>query len=255
MQTLTASVTADAGVVVGAPASQSTTITNGTGNGAGIAPTVESVVRYGFHAQATLLVVTFSQAMDETTAANAANYTVILSPRDSTFGNSDDRAVSILRVYYNPDTFEATLLVSERIYAFRPFELVVKPAITDADGNALDGNGDGVGGDSSVTTLDLSSIVGRASEAPDVAQLASVTPAGVLALSAAKKSNAVPAKKVATAAVRKVATSKKAPATARVQQAAKQKATTPTILVAATSDIAPTTVKATVKRTVKIAKR
>lgn len=126
-------------------------------------PTVLSAVRYGFHDQATILVVRFSTEMNSNAASNPAKYEVLVS------ANGKDRAVKISGVWYDPHTYEATLRVSERIYIYKPWRLIVRGNITDASGTAL--AGDGVAGHSFITTMSLNNLSGPASQAPGASRI------------------------------------------------------------------------------------
>jgi hypothetical protein len=144
---------------VGPPASVTTAVVAPTGDDPK-APVVLSADRYGFHDQATLLVVTFSEAVTASTAQNPANYTVLVSANGTTL------AVPIARVYYNPDTHEATLRVTRRIYIFRPWMLLVRDGITGVNSKSLDGDGDHVAGGNATIRMSRRNLAGSASQAP-----------------------------------------------------------------------------------------
>src|SRR6185437_8329919 len=82
-----------------------TTSTSGPGvtPGGATPAKVLKAVRFGFHHQPTLLVVTYSDGVQADAAADAANYTVWLS------SNGAHHAVPISRVFYNPVKHKATL--------------------------------------------------------------------------------------------------------------------------------------------------
>jgi hypothetical protein len=132
-------------------------------------------VRYGFHRQDTILVVTFSEDMNSDAASNPANYTVLVSARGT------HRAVPISRAFYDSDTRQATLRVAEKIYLYRPWQLALRDNITDLSGNPLDPNVDGVTGRDSVIKMTRHSLVGRASHAPGASRVGvKAVPAGPL---------------------------------------------------------------------------
>ena len=175
--TARATVTADTGVTVGAAATQSTTV-NAAATDDTTPPTVTRVVRYGFHNQATLLVVSYSEAIAPDTATNLGNYRVTISPRDHIFGNADDRTVAISRAFYNEATHQVTLRLARRLGANRPFRLSVfgnQGGITDTAGTLLDGDKNGTPGGTSNTVVRRSSIVGPATAAPDAAEVGITT--------------------------------------------------------------------------------
>src|SRR5262249_6510546 len=88
--TVTAAATADPAVMLGSPASVTTTVVSapvvGSPTGGGDsppppAPLVLSALRYGRHHQPTVLVVTFSKNMAADRASTPANYSVLVSAK------------------------------------------------------------------------------------------------------------------------------------------------------------------------------
>ena len=69
------------------------------------APTVVSLVRFGFHMQPTSLVLTFSSALDATPAQNVNNYQIVTSS-----GN----VIPVSSAVYDPSTLTVTLSPSQR---------------------------------------------------------------------------------------------------------------------------------------------
>jgi uncharacterized repeat protein (TIGR01451 family) len=187
--TLTAGLTADAGVNVVGPASVTTTVvgaapgatpppTGATPPPAGATPppTVVRAVRYGFHKQPTLLVVTYSKDMNPDGASNVADYSVVGTVKRIV------RTVPITTAYYNPQTHQATLRLAEKIYLYRPWRLMVGRSITDLSGLGLDPGGDGAPGGGLAIKMDRGTLVGRASQAPGASQVGvAATPSGPLA--------------------------------------------------------------------------
>lgn len=106
-------------------------------------PTVASVARYGFHRQATYLVVTFSEPMDSAAAANPAHYLV----------TAHGLRIAPASVVYNPESNQAVLRMASRLSVFRAYRLTLSGAgLRDLAGNPLDGDRDGTpGGDARIT--------------------------------------------------------------------------------------------------------
>jgi uncharacterized repeat protein (TIGR01451 family) len=111
-------------------------------------PTVVSLERFGFHAQPTLFVVTFSAAMDPARAEDLANYT-ILGP--------NDRPEPLASANYDPATDEVLLSPLHRLDVHRRYTLVINgtppSGLADTFGDFLDGLGDGRPGSDFVRTF------------------------------------------------------------------------------------------------------
>jgi uncharacterized repeat protein (TIGR01451 family) len=211
--TLTASASADAGVNVGSPASVTTTV---IGEPPGGTPTpsapgeptptpsapgeptptpsapgeptpptdpgettllhVKRAVRYGFHHQPTILVVTFNKEWQSDARSNPATYAVLLS------ANGIHWTVPVERVYYDSGTHRATLRVSRGIYIYRPWRLVVGEQATQSSGPSVAGGSEGAAGGELVTRMSLRSLAGPASRAPGAAHVGiKLLPGGPLA--------------------------------------------------------------------------
>ena len=109
------------------------------------APTVQNLQRFGFHAQPTTFVLTFSTALDPATGQNVANYR--LSPVS---GNTVGPAIPIKAAIYDPTTRTVTLQPAQRLNVFQQYVLVVNGStptgVAGATGLLLDGRGNGVPG-------------------------------------------------------------------------------------------------------------
>ena len=160
--TVTAAVSADSGVSLGSPASVATDVV-GAASGGPTPPAVLSAVRYGFHQQATILVVTYDKPMNPATASNTKNYLVL----DSSHGTA--HTVPISRVSYNAQSHQATLRVARHIYLFRPWRLVIRGEVTDMSGVSL--LSDGVAGHGFATQMDSRSLGGPAWDAPQASRV------------------------------------------------------------------------------------
>ena len=116
-------------------------------------PSVTSLQRFGFHAQPTEFVLTFSSALDPASAQNTNNYTLTpVGPH----GHAGKK-IRIVAAVYNPLTNSVTLHPATRVYLFRHYKLVVNgtapnglasPACT-----LLDGKGNGLPGSDYVRTF------------------------------------------------------------------------------------------------------
>jgi uncharacterized repeat protein (TIGR01451 family) len=137
---------------------------------------VQSAKRFGFHEQPTILVVTFNEDWHSDARSNPATYTVLVS------ANGAHRAVPIKRVYYDADAHRATLLVSKKIYIYRPWQLVVREQFTKAERHTRGGDVASAPGRTLVIRMSLRDLAGRAPHAPGAAQVGvKAVPSGPLA--------------------------------------------------------------------------
>jgi hypothetical protein len=122
-------------------------------------------VRFGFHEQTTVLVVTFSGDISAAEAAKARNYTVLVS------ANGAHSKVPVSRVFYNSETHQATLRVAKKIYIFRPWQLVVGENVNDASPKALRGRSGGFVDHAYAIKMSLHDLMGPAWNAPGASQV------------------------------------------------------------------------------------
>ena len=124
-------------------------------------PTVTTLQRFGFHAQPTELVLTFSSAMDLTPAQVSLNYT--LNPIGSN-GHLGSR-IPIASAVYAPLSHTVTLRFAKPVYLFRHYRLVVNgmplAGLSSTSGVFLDGQGKGVPGTNYVKVFGRSILAGR----------------------------------------------------------------------------------------------
>jgi hypothetical protein len=152
---------------------------------------VQGAVRYGFHHQPTVLVVTFSTDWNSDARSNPATYTVLVS------ANGAHRVVPVSGVYYDPETRRATLRVSDHIYLYRPWRLVISDAATDSSGHPLVGGAEDATALRLVTRMNRRSLVGPASRAPGASHVGiKAAPGGPLALRAKHNTRAHTARPV-----------------------------------------------------------
>jgi parallel beta-helix repeat protein len=118
----------------------------------GAAPTVQNLQRFGFHAQPTTFVLTFSTPLDPTSAQNVANYRL-----NAVSGQTVGRAIRIRAAIYDPTTNTVTLEPASRVYLFGHYQLVVNGStptgVAGATGLLLDGRGNGVPGSDYLATF------------------------------------------------------------------------------------------------------
>ena len=123
-------------------------------------PTVVSLKRFGYHAQPTVLVLTFNESLDPSTASDAANYRIVpIGPH-----GKSGHAIAIDRIDYDSATRSVTLRPSRRLNVHDRFELIVngtsRHAVVDLRCHALDGGKAGKPGSDYVGAIDWSAIDG-----------------------------------------------------------------------------------------------
>ncbi len=79
-------------------------------------PQVKEVQRFGFHLMPTTLVVTFSEALDSTTAQDVHNYRIV---------TPDGHRIKVLRAVYDSSNDTVTLHLAERLSIHHPYRLTV----------------------------------------------------------------------------------------------------------------------------------
>jgi hypothetical protein len=123
-------------------------------------PLVMNLRRFGFHAQPTVLVLTFSKDLNVTTANNTANYKIVPIGPHGKFG----AAIAISRIAYDPAGQTVTLHPSHRLNVHERFELIVdgtsKHAVTDLALDSLDGGHTGKSGSDYVGKINWSTLDG-----------------------------------------------------------------------------------------------
>ncbi|MFM8724809.1 MAG: hypothetical protein ACKON9_06760, partial [Planctomycetaceae bacterium] len=78
------------------------------------APVVTNLARYGYHAQPTTLVASFSQPLDATAAGNVANYMLVSAGADGRFGTRDDKNIPLASASYNTASNSVTLRLVQK---------------------------------------------------------------------------------------------------------------------------------------------
>jgi streptogramin lyase len=114
----------------------------------GDGPTVVHLVRLGFHAAPTTLVLTFDKALDPATAQDPRNYRLT---------QLNGRSIRIGSIVYDPSTFMVTLSPTRRLNLHQSYRLTVigtpPTGVTDTSGILLDGALTGHPGSNFVTLV------------------------------------------------------------------------------------------------------
>ena len=192
--TLTLSATADEGVNLGDPASVTTPVIGATPaepppgdaspSGAPApsgdpAPQVLRAVRYGFHHQPTLIVVTLGEGASPEAASKTSSYFVIST------ASRTRRVIPISRAFYNVQTRQATLRLAESVYLYRPWRFVVQAGVTAQNAGSIPWV-------DSVTQMDRRSLMGPAYRAPGAQEVGVTGARGKASTAPAPRSFSVP---------------------------------------------------------------
>ncbi len=175
---LASSTSSGATVIVAAPgptpgpAATATTLNPVQVNGPAAAadgPLVMDLQRFGYHSQPTVLVLTFNEGLDPSTATSAANYRIVpLGPHAKS-----GHAIAIDRVAYNPAARTVTLHPSHRLNVHDRFELIVDGTsahgIVDLALQALDGGKTGKAGSDYVGKIEWAALAGPSLAGPKYA--------------------------------------------------------------------------------------
>ena len=113
-----------------------------------VPPRILELLRFGYHAQPTSLVLDFTAALDATTAQDVRNYRIELL--GSNGQPLKGRSIPIRAAYYNPSTFSITLEPAMRLNVHYRYRLTVNgmtlTGVGGASGLAIDGQGTGQAG-------------------------------------------------------------------------------------------------------------
>src|SRR5262249_5286066 len=136
------------------PSTVSTPLAQVVNQPVGESLTVVSVKRYGVHMHPTVLVVTFSAALDPTSAQDLRNF-VITAP--------SGRKIAMKSAVYDPTAYTVTLKPRERISIHHAYRFTVigtgAHGVKGADGTPLDPVEDGMPGSNYVTSLTWRNLV------------------------------------------------------------------------------------------------
>jgi len=115
------------------------------------APVVTDLERVGVHYDPTVLVISFSQPLDPSTAEDLNNYALVHPGRDGRLGTRDDRPIPLAWVSYDSMNQTVVLAPRPRLALRGRYGLLIRngpDGVTGRDGQPLDGDGDGQpGGD------------------------------------------------------------------------------------------------------------
>jgi hypothetical protein len=127
------------------------------------APTVVSLQRFGFHDQPTSLVLTFSTALNATSAQNVNNYQIVNMGGPGRDGNLVGEVIPVSLAVYDPSALTVTLFPSDRLDIHNDYQLTVNGTVpgglTGATGVPLAGAG-GVSGSNFVSNITIDTLAG-----------------------------------------------------------------------------------------------
>jgi hypothetical protein len=93
-------------------------------------------------------VLTFDRKLNAAEAQRLGNYELLSPGKDRRFGTRDDRVLALRSAVYDPAANTVTLTPVKRLKTNQAFRITVQDAVTDVDGNLLDGDANGqAGGD------------------------------------------------------------------------------------------------------------
>jgi uncharacterized repeat protein (TIGR01451 family) len=104
------------------------------------------IARYGFPRQPTVLVLTFSEALDPATLVDLAAYRIFGAGADRKLGNFDDILYGPISMVHLPESNQVVLRMRKRLPLGQRYELRIGDHGTiprDLEGNLLDGDADG----------------------------------------------------------------------------------------------------------------
>ncbi len=117
-----------------------------------IPPEVVSVRRLGFSLQPTTYVLTFSEALDPTSASNPKNYSLLLvGPNGHPAPHA--KPIPVTSAVYSPSGLTVTITSSQRLRLSGYYRLTVSDAVKSLDGTPLDGTYSGQPGSAFTTVL------------------------------------------------------------------------------------------------------
>jgi hypothetical protein len=138
-------------------------------------PTVASVNRYGIHMQPTVLVLSFNDGLDPTSAQDLRNYQIV---------GPAGRSIAIGSAIFDPVANTVTLRPRTRINIHHTYHLRVigtgATGVTNSRGILLDGANNGLPGSDYTTTLTWGNVVWTPAEANKYNHPKPVKPAGAL---------------------------------------------------------------------------
>jgi hypothetical protein len=133
-------------------------------------PAVVALARFGFHAQPTVLVLIFSQALDPARAENVAEYHLVTVVKGRHGKLHVVKTIAVARAVYNPANLTVSLVAAKPLSLHKLYQLTVNGTppggLTDPFGQFLDGAGNGQAGTNYVKVFDVSILQGPAATPP-----------------------------------------------------------------------------------------
>jgi uncharacterized repeat protein (TIGR01451 family) len=126
-------------------------------------PRVTGLLRFGFHAQPTRLVLTFDKSLAVAAARAQTNYRLVAAGRDGRFGTHDDVAIALRRATYDPISGAVILATRHPLPLRRQYRLTVRAAqggLTDLTSKALNSNANGTPGGDAVVRFNQKALAG-----------------------------------------------------------------------------------------------
>jgi large repetitive protein len=124
-------------------------------------PQVTSVLRYGFHAQPTYLLIGFDGPLDSTSAQNPSNYHIIAP---------GGHRIKLTSAIYDSRTQTVTIVPSSRLNLHWRYNLTINgmapSGLMNPSGGLLDGAGNGQPGSDYVTSITWGKLAGTARKLP-----------------------------------------------------------------------------------------
>lgn len=144
-------------------------------------PRVTSLLRYGYHAQPTVLVIRFDRALDPATAQDLKNYTVVKLGGPGRNGSRLGHVIRIGRAIYDPVTFTVILYPTARLDIHKRYALTIHGAqpggVADISGHLLDGLSNGKAGSDFTGHITRQTLAGPATSAGTVPSRSAAFPA------------------------------------------------------------------------------
>jgi hypothetical protein len=136
-------------------------------------PTEVSLQRFGIHMQPTVLVLTFHDGLNPTSASDRSNYRIV---------GPSGQSIPILSAAYDPTSNTVTILPQARINLHHSYQLTVigtgPRGVTNSEGVLLDGAGNGRPGNNYTAPLNWSNVDLTPAEAKKYGHAKPVKPAG-----------------------------------------------------------------------------
>ena len=127
-------------------------------------PTVVDLRRFGYHAQPTILVVSFSEPLDAAQAQDVSNYRIV-----KVGGSGGGRVTRVSDAVYDSVTRTVKLYMAQRLNVHDLYKITITGTapggLTGTDGTLLDGAGNGEPGSNYVEVFSGKILAGRSTEA------------------------------------------------------------------------------------------